>query len=140
MTYLRPPMLGNFKAPRAPKKKEKSAAAKRPGMDPHHLANIRKLPSCISGRKPCEAHHLRCAGGRGVSLKAEDRWAVPLTPDEHVPGVHRVGSKQEFKWFMDRGINPLELASALWANRSDLDAMERVVQAHRAAKEDHNAG
>src|SRR5262245_51989047 len=48
-------------------------------MSEAYLAAVRRLPSCISGRSPCIAHHLRCAGGRGVGWKSEDRWALPLT-------------------------------------------------------------
>jgi hypothetical protein len=127
-------VLTNFKAPRAPKQRGPNAASKRPGLSPDHLANIRQLPSCISGKTPCDPHHLRCAGGRGVSLKAEDRWAIPITREEHM-AVHRFGSKREFLWFRaEHGINCLELARALWLNRGDLDAMRRVVAAHRSRK------
>lgn len=119
----------NFKPPIGPKKPKPSAASKRPGMDEKHLSLIRQLPSCISGKGPCEAHHLRCAGGRGVGLKAEDRWAVPLTHEEHME-LHRVGSKREFAWFASRGINCMALARALW-NRRRLEAMLKVLEAHR---------
>lgn len=124
----------HFKARKAPKVKKPKAASKRPGMSESHLADIRSLPSVVSGKRPCQAHHLRCAGGRGTGQKAEDKWALPLTAGEHVLDadcVHRVGSKKEFEWFMSRGINPIELASALWANRGDRGQMERVVAAHR---------
>lgn len=132
MTFLGPPRIGNFKSEKTPHKKEKRSADKRPGMDPEHLANIRKLPSCVSGKRPCEAHHLKQTGTkeRGVSLKSTDKWAVPLTHDEHINGVERVGSKKEFEWFTARGVNPIELAKALWANRGDLEAMEKVIAAH----------
>jgi hypothetical protein len=103
-------------------------------MSEAYLAAIRRLPSCVSGKRPCHAHHLRCAGGRGVTLKAEDKWALPLTPDEHLgdkSSVHAVGSKLEFKWFTDRGINPLELAKALWVAFPDEERMLRVLHAHR---------
>jgi hypothetical protein len=66
-------------------------------------------------------------------MKAEDKWAVPLTHDEHINGVERVGSKREFAWFQSRGVNCLELAKALWASRGNVDAMERIVKAHRGA-------
>lgn len=129
MTYLGPRIIANFKPERSPRRKEKSSADKRPGMDPAHLANIRLLPSCLSGQRPCEAHHLRCTGERGVSLKSTDKWAIPLTAEEHRE-THKVGTKKEFAWFMARGINPLNLASALWSNRGNLEAMEKVVAAH----------
>lgn len=120
----------NFKRPRSPKKREPKARDSRPGMSEPYLAAIRRLPSCISWRRPCEAHHLRCAGGRGVSLKAEDRWALPLTRDEHRQ-VHTRGSKHEFEWFKERrGINCLDLAAALWSAFPDEKKMLLVLNAH----------
>jgi hypothetical protein len=121
-----------FKQARAPKTRGRKARDERPGMSAGYLAAIRKLPSCISGKSPCEAHHLKCAGGRGVGLRAEDKWALPLTHDEHINGVERIGSRNEFKWFQDRGINPLDLATALWAAWPDQEKMLSVLIAHRS--------
>lgn len=126
-------VVTRFKQPKGPRKAKVRAAAKRPGMSPEHLGNIRKLPSCVSGKHPCEAHHLRIKSERGVGLRATDKWAVPLTWDEHLE-VHKVGSRKEDGWFKARGIaNVYELASALWFNRGLPEEMERVIDAHRAA-------
>ena len=132
MIFLGPKLIGNFKPRKNPNKKlEPKAASKRPGMDRAHLAMIRTLPSCISGRQPCDPHHLRVKGERGVGLKATDKWAVPLTRDEH-DEVHKVGSRKEEAWFAARGIsNCYELASALWAAGKSRDLMLRVLEAHR---------
>ena len=132
MTFLSDKILGNFRPPKNPnRKREPKARDKRSGMDPKHLANIRKLPSCISGMRPCEAHHLRVKNERGIGLKATDKWAVPLTPEEHRE-VHRVGSRKEEDWFAVRGIDTCyALATALWFSRGNLEAMERVIEAHR---------
>jgi hypothetical protein len=65
-------------------------------------------------------------------MRAEDKWALPLTHDEHINGVERTGSKNEFKWFMDRGINPLDLATALWAAFPDETKMLNILTAHRS--------
>jgi hypothetical protein len=118
-----------FKEPR----RRRRPARKREGDSARHLENIRKLPSCVSGRTPCEAHHLRIKDERGVGLKASDRWAVPLTTDEHVAGpdcVHSVGSRQETAWFRERGVDCLKLAAELWDARHSLAAMERVIAKH----------
>jgi hypothetical protein len=131
---VRPKVLPRFKIRRLPKVRVATSASKRAGMSPAYLAAIRRLPSCVSGQTPCEAHHLKCAGGRGVSLKAEDKWAVPLTRDEHINGVERVGSKREFDWFRVRGINCLDLAAALWAAFPDEAKMLRVLNAHRGSR------
>lgn len=125
-----------FKLPRDPRgKRPKTAREKREGMSADYLAKIRRLPSCVSGLGPCEAHHLRVKAERGVGQKATDRWTVPLTPGEHTrdsDAVHRVGSRQEAAWFKARGIaNVYELAAALWANRHSEEAMLRVLLAHR---------
>lgn len=120
-----------FKQPRSPNlKRGLTAAQKRPGMDPKYLEKIRRLPSCVSGRGPCEAHHLRVKGERGVGLKATDRWAVPLTPDEH-RDVHTVGSRKEEAWFKQRGLDCYALTYALWSNRYSEDSMLAVLAAHR---------
>jgi len=97
-------------------------------MDKKHLANIRMLPSCVSLRTPCEAHHLRIKDERGVGMKATDRWAVPLTRDEHWL-IHEIGSRMEEQWFYERGIDIIDIANRLWAARGNIDAMRRVIQA-----------
>lgn len=125
-------VVTRFKKPRDPnKRREKTAQEKREGMSKQYLATIRTLPSCVSGKGPCEAHHLRISKERGVGMKATDKWAVPLTPEEHRE-VHKVGSRAEAAWFRKRGIqNVYELAAGLWANKHSEEAMLRVIQAHR---------
>jgi len=135
MTYLGEKVVGNFKPPKNPnKKREPKARDRRPGMSKEHLKLIGQLPSCVSGKRPCTAHHLQVKNERGASLKATDRWAVPLTEDEHLFGkdcVHSVGSRQEVAWFKKHGIeNPYELASALWKASPDLETMTKIIEAH----------
>lgn len=99
-------------------------------MSPAHLECIRQLPSCLSGKRPCDPHHLRVSNERGVGLKATDRWAVPLTRDEHEE-CHRVGSRVEEAWFLNRGIDVYSLANALWQATGNLGLMRKVLEAHR---------
>jgi hypothetical protein len=107
----------------------------RDGMSEAYLAAIRRMPSCLSGREPCVPHHLRsgpAAKERGVGMKATDKWAIPLTPEEHTgpDGVHSVGSKQEIRWFVDRGVMPLTLASCLWEafhSEDNEEAMREII-------------
>ena len=136
MTFLTGKIYGNFKPRKTPNKERKvKAAARRPGMDVDHLTNIRKLSSSVSGRRPCQAHHLRIKAERGVALRATDRWAVPLTEGEHTRDadcVHSVGSRKEEAWFAARGVDCYSLANALWNARGDLETMERIVEAHRS--------
>jgi len=101
-------------------------------MSAAHLVAIRKTPSCISGRLPCDAHHLRVSAERGVAMKATDRWAVPLTHDEHM-NLHTYGSRLELDWFAKHGVNdPYGLAKELWACSGDLLAMRRAIGRFRA--------
>lgn len=131
MTFLTEKLFGNFKPRKSPhKKREAKARDKRLGMDRAHVANVARLPSCISGQRPCDAHHLRVKAERGIGLRATDRWCVPLLRSEH-DEVHKVGSRKEEAWFTARGIACYELANALWQNRGNLGAMERIVEAHR---------
>lgn len=92
----------------------------REGNDKHYLELIRALPSCVSGGKPCDPHHL--TGGpaskeRGVGQKATDQWCVPLTRAEH-DDLHTLGSSLEREWFANRGVPDVyELARKLWKTR-----------------------
>jgi hypothetical protein len=103
-------------------------------MSPAHLALIRQLPSCLSGKgPPCDPHHLRVPSERGVGLKATDRWAVPLTRVEHEE-CHTVGSRKEELWFIARGCDVYSLANGLWQQTGDLERMLRVLEAHYERK------
>ncbi len=110
----------------------------RPGMSATHLILLHALPCCITGQEPCrEAHHLRSMFGqsgaasfsRGLGLKAEDRWALPLEHESHMAS-HRVSSRDERGWFLERGIDPHALAKALWLATGNLERMRRVLAAH----------
>ena len=52
----------------------------KPTRDRAYLRWIRSLPSVISGRYGCEACH---TGSHGLSQKASDLSAIPLTRQEH---------------------------------------------------------
>ena len=57
--------------------------------DQSYLAFIRQVPCIVTGTLPVEAAHLSTANpkyghmGRGKGQKAHDRWALPLSPEEH---------------------------------------------------------
>lgn len=59
-----------------------------------YLIRITQLPSAISGRTPCDAHHTIGHGLGGMGLRSGDQMAFPLTRDEHTE-LHRIGWK---KW------------------------------------------
>lgn len=125
------PVYGNFRI-RGPKKKKERKADSRHGMSEDHLALIRKLPCCITGRVPAgEAHHLKATGERGMGLRSTDRWAVPMAHDSHME-VERAGSRNELGWFKARGIDAIDLATSLWLATGDLPKMTKIVIAHRS--------
>ena len=122
-----------FKPLRAQKAKKKSAADKREGMSERHLELIRKLPCCVGGDHPGgEAHHLKLGTKeRGMGLRSTDKNTVPMCHEHHINGIERAGSKNEFAWFRDRGVSPLDLAAALWLVTGKLEAMLAVMRAHK---------
>lgn len=98
-------------------------------VDDAHLAFIRKLPSLISGQEGCEACHVRYGDPRhrkrrtGKGRKPDDAWTVPLTPDEH-----RVQhSMNEQAYWEKTGIDPLEIATRLYAVSGDVDAGRAII-------------
>jgi len=132
-------VLDNQRKPlRERSKKKPSAQERREGNNKKHLALIRLLPCCVTLKMPAgEAHHLKsgpAAKERGVGMKATDKWAVPLGHKSHMYGVELLGSRNEFGWFQSHGIDPYELAAALWAATGDLPKMTKIVLAHRAGK------
>lgn len=94
----------------------------------NHLKFIRGLPSCISGSSPCIAHHLLdVPGRRGVAMKADDRYAVPLTAEEHQRLHSECASKTEAEWFASNGVAHHEVALFLWHNTGDYERCENFI-------------
>ena len=118
---------------RKPKTKKKSAAEKREGMSARHCELLRQLPCCIGGDHPGgEVHHLKFGTGeRGMGLRSTDKFGVPMCHTHHIDGVERAGSRNEQKWFRDRGVSPLDLAAGLWLVTGNLDSMRAVMLAHK---------
>lgn len=130
MTFLGPRIIGNFKPPKNPNKPRVDKRAEWPGNSKEHLKLIRRLPSCISGERPCDPHHLKIKEERGVGMRSRDKWAVPLTRDEH-DHLEAQGSRNELRWFKKHGIeNPYELANALWKASPNLETMTKIVEAY----------
>ena len=129
----RAPVLNNQKPPRSERKHRNSRwREERPGMSEAHLECVRQLPCVICGKVGRgDPHHLRIASERGMSVKAPDKWAVPMCRIHH-DEAHKVGTKVENRWFRERGIaSPMDLAAALWMNTGDIERMARIVSAHR---------
>ena len=85
-----------------------------------HLAWLRTLPCCVpscrSGLKSVVHHLLSGPEGKARSVKASDRYSIPLCDPHHNPGspgsVHHDGNER--RWCEARGIDPVEMADRLW--------------------------
>lgn len=133
-----PHRIGNFKPSKSARLKnkrvDKTAYQRRQDKDQAHLKAIRSLPCAIPGccASPSEAHHLKQFMTRGMGMKAENKWTLPLCHEHHINGVERVGSNKEHDWFKAHGIDdPIALAAALYAASPDEEAMFKVLLAHQ---------
>ena len=87
-----------------------------------HLEFIRSLKCCaesLSCNGNIQAHHLLkpWAGGRGVSLKADDRNVIPLCVHHHAILHTKYGSEKSFFYGFGRDENFSKgLAEYLWKN------------------------
>ncbi|WP_428031543.1 hypothetical protein [Ancylobacter sp.] len=96
-------------------------------QDREHLALIRQLPCLISGQAVrVQAAHIRYANAEfskpitGGSTKPDDKWTVPLSAWFHTLSSDSQHEHGEEGWWMARGINPLIVASQLYASSSAL--------------------
>ena len=87
--------------------------------DKTHLRFVAKQPRLVCGRQPCDAHHLRFAQSRGLSLKVSDEFTVPLCRAHHRE-LHRTG--KETDWWAKSGLEPIALARKLWLETHPLTA------------------
>jgi len=79
-----------------------------------HLRFVASQPCLICGRQPAQAHHIRYAQSKGVSLKVSDEFTVLLCAIHH---TENHGTGNERQWWVERKIDPLTVAHDLW-NRS----------------------
>ena len=129
----KPKTFGNFKklGPRE-KQKNSNRRKEREGMDDGHAANIRLLPCCLCRKRVGgEIHHLKHGTGqRGMGLRSPDMYGVPVCRYCHEE-VEAAGTKREPEHFQTHaGLDPLVLASRLWAVRGDVEQMHAVLKAH----------
>lgn len=98
--------------------------------DNPHLAFIRKLPSVISGRTPCEACHIRTGNPTyrkkrtGGQQRPDDAWALPMTPDEH----RAQHDMNEMAFWKQHGIDPFAMALALYEVTGDIKAGRKIIR------------
>jgi ERF superfamily len=87
--------------------------------DKAHIRFICKQPCLVCGRRPADPHHLRFAQHPALGRKVSDEFTVPLCRVHHRE-VHRCGDESE--WWTRSGVDPLAIASALWAQTHPLPA------------------
>lgn len=89
--------------------------------DKGFLAFLHKLPCVVTGIPSVEAAHIRYAAPRygkpetGMGRKSDDRWAVPLSANEHRESryaQHNVGEKQYWRALR---IDPCLVSTLLYA-------------------------
>jgi ERF superfamily/Putative HNHc nuclease len=91
--------------------------------DKTHLRFVANQPCLVCGRQPSDAHHLRFAQSRGLSLKVSDEFTVPLCRAHHRE-LHRTGKESD--WWAKAGLEPISLARKLWLETHPLHASEDV--------------
>src|SRR5262249_25969529 len=64
------------------------------------------------GRTPSDAHHIRFAEQRAMGRKVSDRFTIPIFRLHHRE-LHRRGDERA--WWQNQGVDPLPVATALWA-------------------------
>jgi len=79
--------------------------------DRDHVKSVAKQPCLICGRRPADAHHLRCAQSPALGRKVSDEFTVPLCRGHHRE-VHRCGD--EAAWWNRTGIDATDAARVLW--------------------------
>ena len=98
-----------------------------------HLAFIRKLPSLISGKRGCEACHVRYGDATfrkrktPIGRKPDDAWTVPMLPAEH----RAQHAKNEKRFWDDVGIDPVQVAHMLYAISGDIEEGEKIIRMAR---------
>lgn len=81
--------------------------------DKAHLAFVASQPCLVCGRTPAQAHHLKFAQSRSMSLKVSDEFTLPLC-NVHHDQLHRSGDERA--WWARHGVlDPLKIAARLWA-------------------------
>ena len=80
--------------------------------DKAHLKFVAAQACLICGREQSDPHHLGFAQPRALGRKVSDEYVVPLCRTHHRE-VHR--SSKEINWWNKYNIDPLSVASTLWA-------------------------
>jgi hypothetical protein len=85
--------------------------------DKAHLKFVGLQACLVCGRQPSDSHHLGFTQPRALGRKVSDEFAVPLCRVHHRE-AHR--SSNEAEWWKAYGLDPLPVASVLWAQTRPL--------------------
>lgn len=114
--------------------KRQTASEKREARSEAHMALICRLWCVItSERSKIFAHTLRCGPARQErGSDADNRWVLPVSRAMQ-NRLNGLGSRNELAFFDEHGVNPYDLAAALWAATGDVLAMSKVLEQHQDA-------
>jgi len=79
--------------------------------DREHLKFVAGHPCLVCGRTPSDPHHIKFAENWTVGRKVSDRFTVPVCR-LHPHELH--GRGNERLWWQHKGVEPLQVAKALW--------------------------
>ena len=109
-----------------------SAGQKRPRQkSPVHLDWLRTLPCVVTGQQ-AEAAHIRFGSWQhgkretGMGERPDDKWCVPLSPEEHRLGNRSQHTMSERRYWNEKGIDPVIIAALLWAVSGDTEAGQSI--------------
>ena len=115
MALADPETMLSLVAPQAPMQRIDKAALPlgepKRIRDKEHLKFVARQPCLVCGRQPSDAHHLRFAQPRALSMKVSDEFTVPLCRTHH-RNLHQTGN--ELTWWEKARIDPLPIARKLW--------------------------
>jgi ERF superfamily len=94
--------------------------------DRDHLRFVATQPCLVCGRTPTDPHHVKFAEQRAISREVSDRFTVPICRLHHRE-LHRRGDERA--WWQKQGIDPLAVASRLWADTHSVVLPEEDVGA-----------
>ena len=72
---------------------------------------------------PAHAHHIRFGQAKGIALKVSDEFTVPLCAVHHSEN-HATGDER--RWWQQRKIDPLAIATELWGKTLHRDSTNHV--------------
>jgi hypothetical protein len=89
--------------------------------DSAHLKFVTAQPCMVCGRQPSHAHHLTFTQAHALGRKVSDEFAVPLC-NLHHRELHDHGNERA--WWLDKRLNPLPVATALWNKSHGWSSLE----------------